>query len=209
MSIHDDKNRGFVLSLKEQWDDDTALELFRMNRGFTGIMVRRYCLNPADVDDYWQMAYLALTDSVRAFDSEKDIFFLSYYKVYLTKYFYNFNFKNQFPFSNNNEDYRDFITGKKSIDLNRFSSIDNYDIEFVDYVIDDERIWNLISEILDDKNYYVIYSYFHDGKNLAEIGRSLGIGRERVRLRKDRSMEKLKKNSKIRDLARECGLEVT
>lgn len=194
------ENEALVCKLKKHWDNDLAMELFRQNLGFCAIYVKKYCFNCCDAEDYFQLAYIALINAVREYDSNSGYNFLTYYKTYLNSEFYRFNHKVQFPFSCSFQDYRKLITKEKTVSYDRFLRVNSIDTSIAENTIVEVETWEYLRRVLTPVNYKVMFDYFVRGKTMAAIGRELGIGKERVRQRKLRILKKLSTDAFFKSL---------
>ena len=65
------------------------------------------------------------------------------------------------------------------------------------------KVLECMRSTLDEKNYKIMLEHICLDKSFAEIGRNLGIGRERVRMREVRSIKKLQENKDLQRIAAE------
>lgn len=169
-------------------EDTALLALYTNNKGIIVRAARRFARVQEDYEDLLQIAIFAVMDAVNAFDGKYR--FTTYLKWTLHHQFYK------------------FITEQY-----RFSSAALIE-EIEDGLVyqDDEsavassmliQILDCMKQTLSKKNYAIMLEHLCLGKNFAEIGRDLGIGRERVRMREVRSIKKLRENEDLKKIAAE------
>ena len=85
--------------------------------------------------------------------------------------------------------------------LSKYYEIDHYHIE--DKCINDvmfESIWEIVDADLSEKNAYILRQIYEEGRSLTSLSKELGIGVERVRQRKIRSLNRLRENVVLRGI---------
>lgn len=115
----------------------------------------------------------------------------------------------EYKFSVTVADYSD--AKKNSIDIiesfyqknNREGLVINDSYESVYYGELRKRLWLAISTTLTEENTYILWELFNKERSMASIAREIGIGTDRVRRRKLRSLNKLRDNEVIQQLARD------
>lgn len=85
---------------------------------------------------------------------------------------------------------------------------DDFDIE-QDAIESDckSRIWNIVDDVLKDKQKDVIVEYFLNEKTLADIAEARGCSRERIRQIKEKALSILKEVKEIQDLSEFWGYD--
>lgn len=199
------KERELILLIKNETNvKDSYHELYIMHTGFVNKYISKYRHNRDSVDDLKQLAFFALVKAVDAYDISSSKSLLAYYRVWLNHFFYRYNLNEQFSGQVHENDkqrleyYNDNIL--RTVLEENMLQICRIDKEVENNIIN-ACIWKEVRATLSDANYYVIWHHFYYNKTLAQIGRELGIGRERARLRKIRSLGKLSNNDYLRKIA--------
>ena len=63
-----------------------------------------------------------------------------------------------------------------------------------------ESIWEIVDADLSEKNAYILRQIYEEGRSLTSLSKELGIGVERVRQRKIRSLNRLRENVVLRGI---------
>lgn len=188
------------------------LALYDTNKGFIVHIAKQFDIPNHRYDDCMQLAYLALIDAVANYKFIYNSSFINYYQKWLKHYFYKDFVKMSYPMCLNSHNI-------KNIDQLKFYSLEELFVEqsgeslqytsltdsinVFDILEDDiiNAIWNIVHDSLSEINYYVIVQRFKHNRTLESIAKSLGIGKERVRLRILRSLKKLRFNDDLRQIA--------
>lgn len=190
-----DKNKELVLKIKQGGNSkELCYELYRQNLGFIKRMVKKYRIRKEDEEDLLQQAYFSMMKAVDGYDESKDYQFLTYLKIWLIHDFYEFNRMYNFAFSLPFKMYNEICQGQRDA-----PSIEQFDTrytgavcDFSDHIVED-CFWDAIHDVLCDRDYQIIYDHFYNAVSYAEIGRQMGLCRERVRVRAKASLKKIKR----------------
>lgn len=163
-------------------------ELYINNKGLITIAARNFSKTANDFEDLQQIAIFAVIDAVKAFDGKYK--FSTYLKWTLKHHFYK------------------YITEQYKIDS---AELNNEIYAEPTYQMEEEiiscntlaKVLDCMKQTLDEKNLNIVIDHVCLGKSFAEIGRNLGIGRERVRMRELRALKKLRENRDLQRIADE------
>lgn len=180
-------NEGLAIIAKGG-DTTALLALYTNNKGIIIRAARRFARSQEDYEDLLQIAIFAVMDAINAFDGKYK--FITYLKWTLHHHFYKF-ITEQYRFSSAVliEEIEDGLVYQDDEGAIANSML--------------EQILDCMKQSLSKKNYEIMLEHLCLGKNFAEIGRDLGIGRERVRMREVRSIKKLKENEDLQKIAAE------
>lgn len=191
-----DRNKELVLAIKRGENvPDNCQKLYYGNLGFITKIVRKYCIRVEDEPDLMQQAYLSLVKAIDSYDERKHYQFLTYLKVWLNHDFYEYNRNNHYSLSVPYKVYRDI--GHSVCNAPITEPLDDAELcgatvsDFSTDVIN-TSFWESLRGVLSDIDYKIIYNHFYDSMSYAEIGRQLGLCRERVRVCARKSLEKIK-----------------
>lgn len=167
-----------------------------------------------DLSDFLQIAYIALDTAVKVYKDNSGFPFISYFRKCLLHERYMQKMQISYPFKLNQYSYKNFLQDECSfVDI---ASVDiaTMDLEFerIEQQMLKQVLWQRISYILSDTNSYILQRRFIHNDTLVQLAAKLNIGSERVRLREKRSLNKLRNDTVICEIARDyflCGNTVT
>lgn len=174
-----------------------TLELYLINKNFVKKCLNEMCIVNRDYDDYLQLAYLALYKHIRGYKNT-GYSFLAYYKQWIFHYVYMYNCRMQFPLKIPVTEFKDYI----SLDKESEEIGTSYSMDFTDNVLT-EVFWEIVESSVGKMNSDILKLRYNHDMNFAAIGRIYNIGRERVRQRVLRSIERLRKDTNIKKIADE------
>lgn len=173
---------------------------FRLKKFGTSIQLLEY-------DDYVQLGYLALEKAVIAFKPESGLSFLTYYDKYIFQAAYyaglrmhrGYKLAHGYKNVKNCEiDYKEVITYLSDSELD---IADEAEYQVVPNAEVRRTIWSIVFSTLSPMNANIVFKRYYYGLTLEEIGKSYGIGKERVRMRIVRSLSTLSKDETLRIIA--------
>lgn len=195
------QKEGFNRALMEQ--------LWEANLSFTYYKVNTYHKfgNPLlQKDDMIQVSYFAMCKAVKAYRPTAGVSFLAYY----TKWIVNFTYRQELLM---HRGYRMPINYKRLSCLPYVVEEDYRDHDSLVYNLGGEifrrnptaevrhAVWTVVCSELDVKNATILFQRFYENKTLEEIGKAYRIGKDRVRRRINRSLQKLKDSDVLRTIA--------
>lgn len=203
---YDTENRKLVADIQNSKDVCKNLQLlYDNNYGFIINYIKQYYHTEDSIEDFKQLAFLALIDAVNAFKLDSDYQFITIYKTWLNHYFYKYNLEMDYCCHVDAKTYKrlkSYSDRFESLENQQHedekASVDLYDVE--EKMLKD-FLWDEVRITLTETNYFIIRSKYCLGKSLAQIGRELHIGRERVRQRELRALHKLSLNANIKAIA--------
>lgn len=198
-----------IIKKIQQNDLSTSYDLITRNRSFLYGLYKKLRISGYYYEEFEQIAFIALIKAAQNVDFEKLTYFNGYWKKYILHEFLQEKLRIQYQFSISIADYRKCkYSGKDPIDVyynNPFHEgliIEEHFENFYDAEL--RRIlWYEIQRALDETNAYILWELFYKQRSMVSLAHELNIGAERVRRRKVRSLEKLKNNSRIKELARD------
>ena len=188
---------------------ESSYDLLIMNRSFLRGMFRKLPIHGYTFEEFVSLSYVALLKAANNADVTKLEYFNGYWKRYILHEYIEEKLRIQYKFSISVSEYqklkRNQVDGidsyRNSIIANSFVDNDSYD-----RVLDSELrklLWSKVDDALDDVNAYILYEIFSEERTMVSLAEELGIGAERVRRRKVRSLRKLGMDEEIRRLARD------
>lgn len=192
---------GFNRALMEQ--------LWEANLGFTNYKINSYERFKSPLlqkDDMIQISYFAMCEAVKAYHPAAGVSFLAYYAKWIVSFTYrqellmhrgyqmpiNYKRLSCLPYVIE-EDYRDNDSLAYNLGGEIFRRNPTAEVR--------HAIWSVVFSELDSKNATILFQRFYENKTLEEIGKEYRIGKERVRRRIDRSLQKLKNSDVLRTIA--------
>ena len=203
-------NEDLVREIHENPDtkEKNILLLYNRNLGFIYNVMRRFVHDISFYPDYQQLAYLAVTDAVNAFNPSKEFKYLSYLNKCLLHYFYNFSLEMhnvmKVPRSYKQTKYK--VPSACSDECLAVTPYIDYEYDSVEFETMKSLVWQEVEQVLTPVNAKVIKDRYLHGKTLAAIGRELGIGKERVRQREINSLIRLSHSHTLQQLALDCNV---
>lgn len=186
-----DRNKELAIAAKSGNKESLEI-LFKNNQGVVILYARHYVSSYVPLADLKQASYLALLEAVKSYDPDSGWYFITYFKVWMRHFF-----------------VKECKYGYPYISLEEFWN--PIQLKASNYAEDEQCVTNIVlTELMDyikkrttSINFKVIYEHIILRKSYAEIGRELGIGRDRVRLRELRVFKKLRNDPFIRSIAAE------
>ena len=175
-------------------------------------------LNGDLAEDLLQVAFFAIYDSAIKYDKNKGMKYLNYLKLWLIHYFSQELIRMNYSFKITDKAYYSAkrlgkLSDFRAMDLSYLSyqeisdGIEDgslfYTIHYEDIYSNvlSKEFWEIVKKDLTEMNYEIIQLRFQENLSYAKIAMRYGIGKERVRLRVLRSLNKLKKNQDIQIIA--------
>lgn len=203
-------NEVIVCRLQKDGFNRALLErLWVANLGFTNFKVNAYRSLGSPLlqkDDMIQVSYFAMLEAVKAYNPAAGVSFLAYY----TKWIVNFTYRQELLM---HRGYKIPVNYRKLSNLPYVVEEDYRDNDCLVYNLGGElfrrnptaevrhAVWAAVCSELDAKNATILFQRFYENKTLEEIGKSYGIGKDRVRRRINRSLLKLRNSDALRTIA--------
>lgn len=183
--------------------------MLTVNHSFLSSLYHKLHIAGYYYEEFLSISYVALIKAAQHADLNKLDYFLGYWKKYILHEYLLEKMRVEYKFSVTVADYSD--AKKNSIDIiesfyqknNREGLVINDSYESVYYGELRKRLWLAISTTLTEENTYILWELFNKERSMASIAREIGIGTDRVRRRKLRSLNKLRDNEVIQQLARD------
>lgn len=186
-----DRNKELAIAAKSG-NKESLETLFKNNQGVVVLYAKHYVSSYVPLADLKQASYLALLEAVKSYDPDSGWYFITYFKVWMRHFFVKECKNNSLCIS---------LEGSRDLALLEVSNRTE-DEECIKTIVLTE-LMNYIKKCTTSINFKVIYEHIILRKSYAEIGRELGIGRDRVRLRELRVFKKLRNDPFIRGIATE------
>ena len=203
--ISREKERKLLLKAKNG-DLDAQNEILTSNLRFVFNIASRYKGQGAAISDLISEGNLGLVKAIQKFNPERDVKFISYAVWWVRNSMQEFIKKRQACLNIE----KDEDTLNIPLTSNKIPDTEDEWVERKDAVLSDEedeakrelhknqrKIVNELLGILEGREKYIVEQYYGIGckeKNLEEIGRELGITKERVRQIKLSCLNKLRSN---------------
>ena len=203
--ISREKERKLLFKAKNG-DLDAQNEILTSNLRFVFNVASRYKGQGAAISDLISEGNLGLVKAIQKFNPEKDVKFISYAVWWVRNSMQEFIKKRQVCLNIE----KDEDTLNIPLTSNKIPDTEDEWVERKDAVLSDEedeakrelhknqrKIVNELLGILEGREKYIVEQYYGIGckeKNLEEIGRELGITKERVRQIKLSCLNKLRSN---------------
>lgn len=203
--ISREKERKLLFKAKNG-DLDAQNEILTSNLRFVFNIASRYKGQGAAISDLISEGNLGLVKAIQKFNPEKDVKFISYAVWWVRNSMQEFIKKRQVCLNIE----KDEDTLNIPLTSNKIPDTEDEWVERKDAVLSDEedeakrelhknqrKIVNELLGILEGREKYIVEQYYGIGckeKNLEEIGRELGITKERVRQIKLSCLNKLRSN---------------
>ena len=203
--ISREKERKLLLKAKNG-DLDAQNEILTSNLRFVFNIASRYKGQGAAISDLISEGNLGLVKAIQKFNPERDVKFISYAVWWVRNSMQEFIKKRQVCLNIE----KDEDTLNIPLTSNKIPDTEDEWVERKDAVLSDEedeakrelhknqrKIVNELLGILEGREKYIVEQYYGIGckeKNLEEIGRELGITKERVRQIKLSCLNKLRSN---------------
>lgn len=187
-------------------DIDAQNEILTSNLRFVFNIAGRYKGNGAAISDLISEGNLGLIKAIQKFDPDKNVKFISYAVWWVRNAMQEFIKKRQTYLAVEKEE--DSLNS--AVTEHRLTDDDDEYIIRADVVLSDEedeeirelhenqkRIVDKLLASLSDRERYIVERYYGicgKEKNLEEIGKEIGITKERVRQIKEESLKKLRSN---------------
>ena len=202
MQIMTTEDKTLVSSAKFG-DSDARVKLFQKYNSFVEYCFNIMSMDFNDHDDFQQLCYLALLEALNGYDLDKQTSFLAYWKYYILSEYFQFRLQMRYCMAISRTTYNSLksFSNINQIILSKYYEIDHYHIE--DKCINDvmfESIWEIVDADLSEKNAYILRQIYEEGRSLTSLSKELGIGVERVRQRKIRSLNRLRENVVLRGI---------
>lgn len=182
-------------------------KLYFENLNLIHTMANSMYLTDSDREDFLQMAYIALDKAVHVFKFDSGYSFLAYYRRCLVHEFYQHILLMRYPYRVTHKEHQHLKIHGDGLFFH-YDTAESLDLTLVDtgfkeaeYQLLCDSVWNTVRSELNAKNYHVIVKLYKEGQSRREIANEMRIGYERVRLREIRSLQKLRRNSFLHELA--------
>lgn len=180
-------------------------QLFFSNYGLIYQMAEQYSTTGMCLDDCMQLAYVALHNAVQAYSGRSKYSFLSFFRRCLQHEFYVYKLEMCFPCrvprSRAGSRGCDKLPTGVALEEVEIHCLD-FEYRSVENQLLSEALWKIVDTVLTAENCYIVKERFVRQKTLQSIGKELGIGAERVRMREKRALKKLRENEQVREIAR-------
>ena len=220
-----ESNREAVLILQVGTSTDGMSDLYESNVSFIYYMAKKLGVPSKQLDDFKQTCYFALSDAVRSFKPLDNFSFLTFYGRYIMHHHHRNRLLMDYPVRLPRYAYKklkDYVNNVDGLDVGSAGVGDmarvreltrpvvqletRMDVIEADFSQTEtaqlnSTLWGEVSSVLDEKNMLVIRGRYLENRTLEDIGHELGIGKERVRQREIRSLNKLRKSDVLRRLA--------
>lgn len=200
-------NENLVAEIKAGINVKQNMELlYSSNLGLISTIANSWEVYDYDLrNDFFQLAYIALDTAVKSYDGTDGYSLMAYFRRCLLHEYYTYRLEMQFPLRVSRNAYREHKSALPAFHLDNgvkqtFTVIDESYDKVEEEMLNDV-LWSEVANSLSEENYFVIYERFKGEKTLREIACELQIGSERVRLREQRSLNRLRKNKNIQKLA--------
>lgn len=190
-----------VLIFSSELTQEKLIQLYEMNKGFLRFMIKRYCYNVSDYDDFMQIGYFALVKAVTEMRKKQDYAgsFMTYYKNCLRGLFFRQNKNFQFPIN---------FPVRADWDNVQFTEIDESiaklqdDIDLEEIVLQNELRMNLELALgrLSKTNAWIMREVYFNDRTMTSVGKELGISRDAVSKRIARSLQKLREDVTLKEI---------
>lgn len=202
------QERKIIEQIKQN-DLSTSYDLLTVNHSFLSSLYHKLHIAGYYYEEFLSISYVALIKAAQHADLNKLDYFLGYWKKYILHEYLLEKMRVEYKFSVTVAEYSD--AKKNSVDIiesfyqknNREGLVINDSYESVYYGELRKRLWVAISNTLTEENTYILWEIFNKERSMASIAREIGIGTDRVRRRKLRSLNKLRDNEVIQQLARD------
>lgn len=197
----EDRNKYYVLQIQQGCDVQKNYEiLYKRNIGIIQMYIKMFLQNKEDYDDLKQQAFLSLVKAVEQYKREAGYCFVTYLKVCLKHDFYEYNRHFKHCFTLPTKVYRDTVNTRDTavselpydelLSSQELSGLSGHDSN---EVVLEKSFLDSLQNSLEERDFRIIYEHFYQSKNLAEIGRELGLSRESVRVHNKKALMKIKK----------------
>jgi RNA polymerase primary sigma factor len=210
--ISREKERKLLFKAKNG-DLDAQNEILTSNLRFVFNIASRYKGQGAAISDLISEGNLGLVKAIQKFNPEKDVKFISYAVWWVRNSMQEFIKKRQVCLNIE----KDEDTLNIPLTSNKIPDTEDEWVERKDAVLSDEedeakrelhknqrKIVNELLGILEGREKYIVEQYYGIGckeKNLEEIGKELGITKERVRQIKKQGLNKLRSEILLLDVS--------
>ena len=199
-------NLDLVLSIKNGNNVQACMtKLYQDNMMFINYMFHKLNVSFSDYDDFLQLAYLALVDTIKYSKFDRYAF-TTYYSRYIHHHYFEYFLQMGFPLRISKECYKDdkeTIQNISSIEFHQ-NLIEAYDVfDEKDSLYCKDLVWGTIRKNTDELNYYILVKRYVNELSYAKIATSLGMTKEAVRQREIRCLQKLRKNEFLHEIARD------
>jgi hypothetical protein len=193
----------------KQGNLEASYDLLTVNHSFLVNLYRKLHVYGYYYEEFEMICYEALIKAANHADLTKGYCFNAYWKKYILHEYLLEKIQLQYAFSLTTAEYS---TAKRdNVDL-----INNYYRRSTSkqegLIINDvyecvfqaelrKLVWIEVSKTVTNENAYILWELFSKNRTLTSLAQELHIGTDRVRMRKIRSLKKLKENKKLRELA--------
>lgn len=161
----------------------------------------------SDVDDFNQLAFIALEKAVNAFNESSKFSFMAYFRRCLVHEYYLFRLEMHFPCKMTNSSYKEVKISDNTIAAIDICNVEIHQLDYQFSLVEKRMVadilWSTVTSVLSDKNSFIIKERFIRQRTLLDIGKELGIGAERVRQREKKALAILRVNEVICEIARD------
>lgn len=195
--------------------------LYFNNKGFIKKIIKHCNINDPELEkELMQIAFFAVYDSAIKFDFNKSNNYLFYLKKWIIHYFYQDLLRMRYSFRITDAAYKeakklDKLATFRAVDLSYLSSSDvalgitngsliTY-LHVEDSFKDDlsKEIWKIVKDNVTPMNYQILIYRFANKMSYKQIGECYGVGKERIRLRVLRSLNKLRNVTELQIIAKD------
>ena len=152
-------------------------------------------------DDFEQLAYFALLETIRVYNFEYKNTFKSLWRRYVLKQYLDFRLEQVFAIKVSRGTYTQI---KKTIGIENSKLIachPDTPVEFgaglhfdVDYIVSKKLLWDEVSQNLSRDDFFIVYNFYKNELSLFEISKYLHLSVNTVKQRKYKALKRLRHN---------------
>lgn len=205
------EEKSIITSIKNG-DLKTSYGLLEMNRSFLRGLYNKLYICGYYYEEFESLCYVALLKAANKADISKLEYFNGYWKKYILHEYLVEKIQVQYAFSMNTALYQKLRQSNTDVITDYYSTLE-YEGLIIDGCYEDlyhkelrRILWVEVQNVLTETNAYIIWSIYSNHRTMVSLAKELGIGVERVRRRKVRSLEKLRNSAIIKSLGRDYYL---
>lgn len=199
-----------ILKEIKQGNFESSYDLLILNRSFLRGLYNKLHIAGYYYEEFEIIAWEALIKAAKNADISKLEYFNGYWKKYILHEYLSEKLQIQYKFSLTISEYSKLKNADKDPIEDFYNKMSPYEGLIIDDNYEDlyhsdlrKVLWAYVQDALTDENAYIIWELFENGRTQISLAKEFGIGAERIRRRKVRSLEKLKNDKNIQALARD------
>lgn len=157
-----------------------------------------------DLDDFLQLAFIALRNAIAAYEETSRFSFLSFFRRCLIHEYYVYKLSMHFPCRLTNGAYQKIKESTEGLYAVELESIELHQLDYAysasERALASSVLWDTVAQVLSAENTYIIRKRFIEECTFCEIAKELGVGAECIRQREKKSLNKLRANKVIQEL---------